>query len=166
MLGPKRLELRLIFVFGTLGGGASFGTLRCFAGVFRRRPLIGLPPDLERCFIASAVAGLRASLKAKCGGARFNPLVHHARSGDDNSVHEVALSVTSALNARSAGPDCSSSRHKLVDEFSERFERIDLCGIRSTLPHKVDATAAQKDENLQSRRNAAICDSKADSARL
>jgi hypothetical protein len=26
------------------------------------------------------------SLKAKCGGARFDPLVHYARSGDDNSV--------------------------------------------------------------------------------
>ena len=28
-------------------------------GVFRRPPLIGSAPDLERCLIASAVAGLR-----------------------------------------------------------------------------------------------------------
>ena len=32
--------------------------------------------------------------------ARFDPLVHHACACDDNSVHEVALTVTTALNAR------------------------------------------------------------------
>jgi hypothetical protein len=50
-------------------------------------------------------------------------------------------------------------RHKIVDEFSERFERIDLSGIGSTLPHKIDATAAQKDKNLQSGCNPAVCNS-------
>ena len=100
--------------------------------------------------ITEALWGTRVSPSTVSNlNKKINPLVHHARSGDDNSVYEVALSVTAALNARSAGPDCSSSRHKIIDEFSERFERIDLCGIRSTLPPKVDATAAQKDENLQ-----------------
>src|SRR5215831_8579344 len=88
------------------------------------------------------------SLKAKCGSPRFDPLVHHARSCDDNSVQEVGLTVTTALNARRAGPDCSASRHEIVDEFRERFEWIDLSGVGSALSHKIDATAAQKDENL------------------
>ena len=90
---------------------------------------------------------------------RFDPLVHHACSCDDNSVHEVGLTVTTALNARRAGPDCSASRHKIVDEFREGFERIDLSGIGSALPHEIDATAAQKDENLQSGCYPAICNS-------
>src|SRR6202008_4322737 len=90
----------------------------------------------------------------------FDPLVHHVRSCDDNSVKEVCLTVTTALYARNAGPDCSSSRHKIVDEFSERVEWIDLSGIRGALPHKIDAAAAQKDENLQSGGNAAICNRK------
>src|SRR6478672_7697196 len=73
------------------------------------------------------------SLKTKCRSPRFDPLVHHACSCDDNSLHEVALTVTTALDARSAGPDCFPTRHKIVDEFSERLERIDLCGLGSTL---------------------------------
>src|ERR1700756_3980810 len=88
-------------------------------------------------------------LKTKRGSPRFDPLVHHACSCDDNSVQEVGLTVTTALNARRAGPDCSASRHKIVDKFREGFERIDLSGIGSALPHEIDATAAQKDENLQ-----------------
>ena len=99
------------------------------------------------------------SLKAKCGRARFNPLVHYACSCDDNSVQEVALTVTTALDARGAGPDCSPSRHKIVDEFREGFERIDLSCIGSALTHKIDATAAQKDKNLQSGCNPAVCNS-------
>ena len=36
--------------------GTAFGALRRFgSGVFRRRPLIGLPPALERFFIAFPV---------------------------------------------------------------------------------------------------------------
>ena len=69
------------------------------------------------------------SLKAKCGRARFNPLVHHTCSGDLNSVYKVAFTVPTALNARRAGPDCFASRHEVVDEFREGFERIDLSGI-------------------------------------
>jgi hypothetical protein len=41
-------------LFGTLGGGASFGTLLCFgSGIFRRRPLICPPLSFERLFIGS-----------------------------------------------------------------------------------------------------------------
>ena len=106
------------------------------------------------------------SLKGKCGSSCFDPLVHHARSCDDNSVKEISLSVTTALNARRAGPDCAPTRHKVLDEFSERFERINLSGIGTALPHKIDATAAQKDENLQSGCNPAICNSKANRRKL
>jgi hypothetical protein len=56
------------------------------------------------------------SLKAKCGRARFNPLVHHARSCDDNPVQEVGLTVPTALNAWRAGPDCSVSSHKVIHD--------------------------------------------------
>ena len=45
--------------FGALEAGVSFGTLGRFAGVFRRRPLIGSPTDLEGHFTASAVVRLR-----------------------------------------------------------------------------------------------------------
>jgi hypothetical protein len=82
--------------------------------------------------------------------------VHHTCSGNHNSVYQVALTVPTALNARRAGPDCSASRYKIVDEFREGFERIDLGRIGSALPHKIDATAAQKHENLQSGCNSAI----------
>ena len=61
---------------------------------------------------------------------------------------EVVLTVTTALDARGAGPDCSPSRHKIVDEFSERLERIDLSGIGSALPHEIDAAAAQKEKTF------------------
>ena len=74
---------------------------------------------------ASVCVRRTTSLKAKCRSPRFDPLVHHACSCDDNSVHEVALTVTTALNARSAGPDCSPSRHKIVDEFRSAHHRTD-----------------------------------------
>jgi hypothetical protein len=59
------------------------------------------------------------------------------------------LTVTTALNARRAGPYCFASCHKIVDEFCEGFEWIDLSGIGSALSHKIDATAAQKDEKMK-----------------
>ena len=108
----------------------------------------------------AVVVRLTTALKTKCGGPRFDSLVHHARSCDDNSVKEVALTVTTALYAWRTGPDCAPTGHKIVDEFSEGFERIDLSGIGSALPHKIDATAAQKDENLQSGCNPAVCNGK------
>ena len=83
-------------------------------------------------------------------------LVEFASAVDAEQLHqpdlslrkEVCLTVTTALNARRAGPDCAPTRHEIVDEFSERFERIDLSSVGSALPHKIDATAAQKDKNL------------------
>jgi hypothetical protein len=45
-------------------------------------------------------------LKPKCGGPRFDPLVHHARSCDDNSVKEVSLTVTTMP----CGPNTSASK--------------------------------------------------------
>jgi hypothetical protein len=104
-------------------------------------------PNWNEALRMASIASVRDSnatnnSKTKCCGARFNPLVHHARSCDDNSVQEVGLPVTAAFNARSASPDCSRTRHEVGDEFGERIKRIDLSGVSGALPHQIDATAA------------------------
>jgi hypothetical protein len=55
---------------------------------------------LDREGFDTCLPGRRtSSLKAKRGSPRFDPLVHHACSCDNNTVHEVALTVATAQDA-------------------------------------------------------------------
>ena len=91
---------------------------------------------MEHAHSARAVVVRGYRLKTKCGGPRFDSLVHHACSCDDNSINEISLAIATALNARSAGPDCSTARHEVGDEFSERVKRVDLGGKRASAPDR------------------------------
>jgi len=88
--------------------------------------------------------------------------MHGACPLNGHAVDECLLRVSARLHAGRTRPNGSSALDEIVDQRSERLERIYLRRINSTFAHEVDGSAGQEHINLHTGGDCAIGDCEGD----